>query len=325
MSGMVLAGGSGAPPLSGNVGVLNQRLDLQQIDDILPAPKPAARRHLHGRRCLISAINIQIGLAAQVYTGFVSCIKNVTNRPYLADTKEPPPMHPSALQIGQKFLELYWQTSFGRILDVGSRDINGSLRTFRPADAEYIGIDLEPGKGVDVVLDDPYKYPFPDGYFDIVLSTSCLEHDRLFWLGFLEQVRVLSGQGVIYINAPSNGAYHGYPYDNWRFYPDASLALEEWSCRMGRELYMVESFIAPKIEMGWNDCVMVFCKASPETLIQNSLFSHFPGSHNIRRFGSQEIINFSLLPQDEQIINSLNNRIAELNAVIANLNTEENA
>jgi hypothetical protein len=229
-------------------------------------------------------------------------------------------MHPSALQIGQKFLELYWTAAeTKRILDIGARDINGSLRTFCPSGAEYIGVDLEAGPGADVVLKDAYDYPFPDEYFDAIVSTSCFEHDGMFWLAFLEQLRVLSKSGTMYINAPSNGAYDGYPYDNWRFYPDAALALEAWARRNGQEVFVIESFIAPQIGSGWNDYVMIFQKTAPAGLDQRRVFEFFPGSYNIRKFGHQGIINFASHPQDEQMIGALRAKVAELTAIVEQL------
>ena len=125
-------------------------------------------------------------------------------------------MHQSALDIGTKFFETYWRPGFCTILDIGAADLNGSLRHVTPPGSDFMGIDLAAGPGVDLVLDDPYVYPFPDGHFDCVISTSCLEHDRMFWLTFLECSRVLSPRGVLYINAPSGGPYHGYPHDYWR-------------------------------------------------------------------------------------------------------------
>ncbi len=83
-------------------------------------------------------------------------------------------MHQTALDAGRLFFECYWREGFDRILDVGGIDVGGgSLRSVAPPGATYIGVDMVAGKGVDLVLADPYAYPFPDGHFDGVISTSC--------------------------------------------------------------------------------------------------------------------------------------------------------
>ncbi|MBV9785523.1 MAG: class I SAM-dependent methyltransferase [Acidisphaera sp.] len=172
-------------------------------------------------------------------------------------------MHTSAAELGKKFFETYWRSDFGRILDIGSYDVNGTLREFQPPGSEYVGIDLQHGPGVDLVLQDAYSYPFPEGHFDIIVSTSCFEHDPMFWLTFIECVRVLSPQGFLYINAPSSGVHHGYPYDCWRFCADAALGLQKWAQRVGRPVRLLESFIAVEGPMSadfWNDYVAVFGK-----------------------------------------------------------------
>ena len=47
---------------------------------------------------------------------------------------------------------------YARVVEVGSRDINGSIRELVDADT-YVGIDLEEGPGVDVVGDCRYWEP----------------------------------------------------------------------------------------------------------------------------------------------------------------------
>lgn len=91
----------------------------------------------------------------------------------------------------------------------------------RPEGCGYLCVDLGAGPGVDLVLSDPHQLPLAEQSFDMVVSTSCLEHDPMFWLTFLEMCRILRHGGYIYINGP----YHGYPYDHWRFYPDSGMAL----------------------------------------------------------------------------------------------------
>ena len=124
------------------------------------------------------------------------------------------------------------------ILDVGSFDVNGnnrdciSLSDFgNYRNFTYIGIDLSDGPNVDVVYE-PGAFPFTSPQFDIILSTSCLEHDSLYWLTFLNLARALHPGGILFINVPAGSEVHPihrYPVDNWRFFPDAAYALSDWS------------------------------------------------------------------------------------------------
>jgi Glycosyl transferase family 2/Methyltransferase domain len=232
-------------------------------------------------------------------------------------------MHQSADHLGRLFFALYWRPEFQRILDIGSLDVNGTLRRHCPTDADYIGIDLSSGPGVDVVLNDAHNFPFPDDYFDAIVSSSCFEHDQMFWITFIEAIRVLSKQGFLYINAPSNGLYHPYPVDNWRFYPDAGLALEQWARRSQAPVQLVESFIAGRTGgesstvLGdmWNDCVMVFGKSdftTPPRLICDAISVRY----NVRRAEASGIVNESELPEDMRIIISQRHEIDELKQLV---------
>jgi len=59
------------------------------------------------------------------------------------------------------------------ILELGSRDINGSPRILFPH-AVYTGIDLEAGEGVDIVADAASWEP--DGLYDLVFCLEVMEH-----------------------------------------------------------------------------------------------------------------------------------------------------
>ena len=156
-------------------------------------------------------------------------------------------MHPSAFEFGMAFSDTYCKNRSGIVIvDVGSQDVNGSLRDVFPDGTDYIGVDFCEGKGVDVVLDDPYKLPFEDGTIDVVVCSSVFEHSQFFWVLFLEIIRILKPEGLFYLNVPSNGYVHRYPVDCWRFYPDSGLALVEWAERNGYTPALLESFVGKK-------------------------------------------------------------------------------
>jgi hypothetical protein len=94
-------------------------------------------------------------------------------------------MHDTAFKTGEGFFRCYGHEGC-KILDVGSMNVNGTLREFAPKGSEYVGVDLTAGPGVDVVLTKPGYLPFPRDSFDLVISTSSLEHDPMFWLTFSE-------------------------------------------------------------------------------------------------------------------------------------------
>jgi SAM-dependent methyltransferase len=107
----------------------------------------------------------------------------------------------------------------GSVLDVGSLDVNGSVRDlFGP---HYIGIDFREGPGVDEVMN-AHKLRFQAGRFDVVVTTELLEHDSEFWTSMKEMGRVLRKGGHLLVTTRGNGfKLHGHPDDYWRFMPSA--------------------------------------------------------------------------------------------------------
>ena len=136
--------------------------------------------------------------------------------------------------------------------------MRGWMRSVCPTGFRYTGVDFVEGKGVDVVLTDPYELPFDDESADIVVSSSCFEHSEMFWLAYLEIMRVLKPHGLFYLNVPSAGDFHRYPVDCWRFYPDSGSALVAWGNRSGFQNVLLESFTQAGGE--WYDFVAVFLK-----------------------------------------------------------------
>lgn len=109
-----------------------------------------------------------------------------------------------------------------RILEVGSKYINGSVRPliekfFSPKD--YIGVDIEPGKFVNLVLPaEKLLGYFGSESFDVVIATELLEHVTDWRLVIDNMKMILRHEGYIYITTRSKGfQYHGYPHDFWRY------------------------------------------------------------------------------------------------------------
>ena len=57
-------------------------------------------------------------------------------------------MHPSA----REFVSRYATADTISVIEIGSRDVNGSIRDLFPS-ASWLGIDIAPGPGVDIVCD----------------------------------------------------------------------------------------------------------------------------------------------------------------------------
>ena len=223
-------------------------------------------------------------------------------------------MHKSAYDLGHKFLERYWNHKMESILEIGSFNVNGSLRDFQPARANWVGVDLEPGKGVDVVVEKAAKLPFEDKSFDLVIATSIFEHDPMFWLTFNEMLRVTKDGGFIFINAPSNGIVHRFPLDVYRFYPDAGVALVEWGLRQRNSLHLIESFIAEQDDDVWNDFVAVFGLGIDSHL--NKIYADTSAT-NIWDEGKFLVESFSEQVEDRRKVISLKSSIINLESELS--------
>jgi SAM-dependent methyltransferase len=107
------------------------------------------------------------------------------------------------------------------VLEVGSRNVNGSLRWHVEAlaPASYVGVDILPGPGVDEVCPvDQLLQRFGVDAFDVVFSTEMLEHVRDWRAAVTNLKGVTKRGGILLITTRSQGfGFHGYPFDFWRF------------------------------------------------------------------------------------------------------------
>lgn len=132
------------------------------------------------------------------------------------------------------------------VLDVGSFDVNGSYRPLVDKHGwNYLGVDVVPGKNVDVVSQSPYAFPFEDERFDIVMSGSTMEHVEAIWLWVPELVRLLKPGGMLAIITHTHWAYHPHPVDCWRIMPDGMRFLFDQTRQLTD--YQIEMYCATDI------------------------------------------------------------------------------
>lgn len=137
---------------------------------------------------------------------------------------------------------------FGRVIELGSRDVNGSVRDLFPV-AEFVGVDIEPGDGVDVVCDAAdYVTDVPA---DCVVSTEMLEHSPRARETVLAAFEMLAAGGMLVVTAAAPGraphsAVDGRNLRPGEFYQNVSSGeLLEWLLEAGFERCVVDQQRAP--------------------------------------------------------------------------------
>lgn len=143
-------------------------------------------------------------------------------------------MHQSSYDKMRGFREKYLagqEAANLSLLDLGAQDINGSYKPiFNSPNWRYIGMDMAPGKNVDIVLKNIYTWKeIPTHSVDVLISGQAFEHIEYFWLTMLEVARILKPGGLCCIIAPAGGYEHRYPVDCWRFYPDGFSAMARFA------------------------------------------------------------------------------------------------
>ncbi len=90
-----------------------------------------------------------------------------------------------------------------KVLEIGSLDINGSVRRFFNSCA-YTGIDIGPGQQVDIICKGE-NFPEKADQYDVVISTEVFEHTENWDLIFLNMLRLMKRNGMIIFSCASWG------------------------------------------------------------------------------------------------------------------------
>jgi SAM-dependent methyltransferase len=137
-------------------------------------------------------------------------------------------MHPSVMRWTARQVEARGLERMS-VLEVGSLDVNGSVRSLFHGD--YIGVDMRPGVGVDRLVN-AHDLGTLDERFDLVVSTEMLEHDDAPWISVAAMRAVCRDGGWLLLTCrgyDERGCFpeHDFPGDHWRFSVSGVRALLE--------------------------------------------------------------------------------------------------
>lgn len=90
-----------------------------------------------------------------------------------------------------------------KVLDIGSFDVNGNEKPWFD-NCDFIGLDLGPGKGVDVVCP-AQEYDAPNESFDTIISCECWEHNPFYIESIQNVIRMLKPGGYFIFTCATTG------------------------------------------------------------------------------------------------------------------------
>jgi SAM-dependent methyltransferase len=89
------------------------------------------------------------------------------------------------------------------VLEIGSYDVNGSVRKFFADTRKFVGVDLVAGPGVDIVASGhQVKLDAP---VDVAISTECFEHNPHYLATFANMVQAARPGGLVLFTCASTG------------------------------------------------------------------------------------------------------------------------
>lgn len=149
------------------------------------------------------------------------------------------------MHLGNKgflnYLKKKYPESFrGAVLELGSQDVNGSIRPWFTEARKYVGVDLCPGKGVDIVSK-AAETKFRKYEFDTLACFSMFEHDPDWKRSFSHNLQWLKPGGMIFLCWGAEGNTRHDP-EPWALVPvaDWDQAAKSWP------IEVVEGFFEKK-------------------------------------------------------------------------------
>jgi SAM-dependent methyltransferase len=169
-----------------------------------------------------------------------------------------------------------------KVLEIGSLIVKGqehlSVRKYFP-DAEYIGVDMQAGNGVDVVnncINYCYNH---EKEFDLILCLDMLEHAEYPYNVVDIAKDALKEDGTLLVTSVFNFPIHEYPNDYWRFTPECFKMLLGNSS----SVYKIGSDLMPHTVIGTicnkiyirlyiNFCLSAYCEEETKKELKHKAF-----------------------------------------------------
>ena len=132
-------------------------------------------------------------------------------------------MHKNSMKLMRYFRDKYCAPGMS-VIDIGSRRVirthNSYRRIFRPP-FQYTGMDIEPGRNVDIVGYETLSI------YDILISGQVMEHVKRPW-DWLKNLTQYFTEYICVI-VPNTIREHKYPIDTYRYFPDGMRDLFEYA------------------------------------------------------------------------------------------------
>lgn len=106
-----------------------------------------------------------------------------------------------------EFCKLFKDEFFGSekisLFELGSYDVNGSIRAIFNNASKHTGLDLIEGPGVDVIYDG--KNIQINDKFDLCISCECFEHNPNYFENFIRMIDLAKDDGIIVFTCATIG------------------------------------------------------------------------------------------------------------------------
>lgn len=116
----------------------------------------------------------------------------------------------------------------GPVYEFGALQVPGQegFANLRPmfSNVEYVGVDMREGPGVDKVLN-LHDIDLPDDSVGAVVCLDTLEHVEYPRKALDEILRILKPGGMVIMTSVMKFPIHDFPYDYWRYTPEAFRSL----------------------------------------------------------------------------------------------------